>query len=156
MLTFDSFQLDFTPLMSVSTIRFHLFLGSSLHLEPWGLKGPSKSPLPESRCLLLLVFLRIGLYAIQIHFLLIAGHQWRNHVFRVGGPIPRSRVLLPFYRKKLDRSIRFDAVGYIITLYSSISYVKSWRSVQILRGLDSPLLPWLRPCWTLCFFNRCR
>ena len=25
-----------------------------------------------------------------------------NHVFKVGGPIPWSRVLLPFYRKKLE------------------------------------------------------
>jgi len=34
--------------------------------------------------------------------------------------------------KKLDRSTQFGAVGYTITLYSSKSYVKSWRSVQIL------------------------
>ena len=27
--------------------------------------------------------------------------QGRNHVFKVGGPIPWSRVLLPFYRKKI-------------------------------------------------------
>jgi len=50
--------------------------------------------------------------------------QRRNHVFKVGGPIPWSRVLLPFYRKKLDRYTQFGAVGYIITLYSSKSYVK--------------------------------
>jgi len=41
-------------------------------------------------------------------------------------------------QKKIDRSIRFGAVGYIITLYSSKSYAKSWGSVQILRGLASP------------------
>jgi len=52
--------------------------------------------------------------------------QGFNHVFKVGGPIPWSRVLLPFYRKKLDRSTQFGAVGYIITLYSSKTYVKSW------------------------------
>jgi len=51
--------------------------------------------------------------------------QGRNHVFKVGGPIPWSRVLLPFYEKKLDRSTQFGAVGYTITLYSSKSYVKS-------------------------------
>jgi len=45
-------------------------------------------------------------------------NQRRNHVFKVGGPIPWSRVLLPFYRKKLDRSTQFGAVGYIITLHS--------------------------------------
>jgi len=45
--------------------------------------------------------------------------QRRNHIFKVGGPVPWSRVLLPFYRKKLDRSTQFGAVGYIITLYSS-------------------------------------
>ena len=32
---------------------------------------------------------------------------------------------VPFYRKQLDRSIRFGAFGYIITLFSSKSYVKS-------------------------------
>ena len=46
-----------------------------------------------------------------------------------GDPIPWSRVLLLFYRKKLDRSTQFGAVSYIITLYSSKSYVKSWGSV---------------------------
>ena len=45
---------------------------------------------------------------------------------KLRGPIPWSRLLLPFYRKKLDRSTQFGAVGYIITLYSSKSYVKSW------------------------------
>jgi len=45
-------------------------------------------------------------------------HQGRNHVFKVGGQIPWSRVLLSFYRKKIDRSTQFGAVGYIITLYS--------------------------------------
>jgi len=49
--------------------------------------------------------------------------QGRNHVFKVGGPFFWSRVLLHFYRKK-DRSIQFGAVSYIITLYSSKSYVK--------------------------------
>jgi len=42
-----------------------------------------------------------------------------------------SRVLLPFYRKKLDRSTQFGAFGYIIIPYSSKSYGKSWGSVQI-------------------------
>ena len=43
--------------------------------------------------------------------------QGRNHVFKVGGPISWYRVLLPFYRKKLDRSTQFGAIGYIITLF---------------------------------------
>jgi len=30
-----------------------------------------------------------------------AGHQRRNHVFKVGGPFPWSRVLLPYYRKNI-------------------------------------------------------
>jgi len=38
--------------------------------------------------------------------------------------------------KKLDRLTQFDAVGYIITLYSSKSYVKSWGSVHIFGGPD--------------------
>ena len=59
----------------------------------------------------------------------------------------RSRVLLLFYRKKLDRSTQFGAVGYIITLYSSNSYVKSWGSVRILGGPDPPTFQWLRPWW---------
>jgi len=64
--------------------------------------------------------------------------QGRNHVFKVGGPILWSSVLLPFY-KKLDRSAKFGAVGYIITLYSSKSNVKSWGSVQIF-GRSGPAL----------------
>jgi len=55
--------------------------------------------------------------------------QERNHVFKVGGPIPWSSVLLPFYRKKLNSYTQFGAVGYIITLYSSKNYVKSRGSV---------------------------
>jgi len=50
--------------------------------------------------------------------------QERNHIFKVWGPIPWSMVLLPFYRKKIG------TVGYIITLYSSKSYVKTWGSVH--------------------------
>jgi len=46
----------------------------------------------------------------------------------------------PSTEKKLDRSTQFDAVGYIITLYSSKSYVKSWGSVQILGLRIDPLL----------------
>jgi len=68
--------------------------------------------------------------------------QRHNHVFKVGGRIPWSMVLLSFYtlQKKLDRSTQFGAVGYIITLYSSKSYVKSWGSVQIL-GRSGPPSP---------------
>jgi len=62
--------------------------------------------------------------------LLATIEQGRNHVFKVGGPIPRSGILLAFYRKKLDRSAQFGAVSYIITLYSPKTYVKSWRSVK--------------------------
>jgi len=55
----------------------------------------------------------------------IEDHQGRNHVFKVGGPIPWSRVLLPS-TEKIDRSTQFGAVGYIITLYSSKNYINSW------------------------------
>ena len=68
---------------------------------------------------------------------------------RVGGPIPWSTVILHFYRKKIDRSTQFGAVGYIVTLYSSKSYVKSWGSVQILVGPDPPNLHWLHPFQTI-------
>ena len=64
--------------------------------------------------------------------------QGRYHVFKVGGPIPWSMVLLPFYRKKLDKSTQFGAVGYIITLYSSKSYVKSWGSPSKFWGGPDP------------------
>jgi len=50
--------------------------------------------------------------------------QGRNHVFQSWGSNSLVYVILPFYRKKLDRSTQFGAVGYIITLYSSKSYVK--------------------------------
>jgi len=40
-------------------------------------------------------------------------NQGRNHVFKVGGPVPWSMV--PSTEKKLDRSTQFGAVGYIIT-----------------------------------------
>ena len=68
--------------------------------------------------------------------------------FQVGGPIPWSRVLLLFYRKKLDRSTQFGAVGYIIILYSSKNYVKSWEAVQILGRSGQPDPPVVAPMQT--------
>ena len=59
------------------------------------------------------------------YYLLFTRPRGHNHVFKVGGPVPSSRVLLPFNRKKLDRSTQFGVVGHIITLYSSKGYVKS-------------------------------
>ena len=35
----------------------------------------------------------------------------------LGGPVPWSRILLPFYRKKLERSTQFGPISYIITLF---------------------------------------
>ena len=43
--------------------------------------------------------------------------------------------------EKIDRSTQFGAVGYIITLYSLKSYVKSWGSVQILGRSGFPQPP---------------
>jgi len=64
-------------------------------------------------------------------------NQGRNHIFKVGGPGPWSRVLLPFYDKRLDRSTQFGALGYIITLF-----IKKLRenlgAVQIFGGPDPP------------------
>ena len=68
--------------------------------------------------------------------------------FQSWGPIPWSLVLLPFYTETFDRSIQFGAVGYIITLYSSKSYVKSWGSVQIFGRSGPPDPQWLRPCFS--------
>ena len=66
--------------------------------------------------------------------------QGHNHVFKVGGPIPWSMVLLRVYRKTIDRSAQFGAVSYIITLYSSKSYVKSWV-VRKMLGRSGPPRP---------------
>jgi len=73
-------------------------------------------------------FITLACFAIknQVSCFWDRGAKPCNHVFKVGGPIPWSRVLLPFYKKKLDRFAQFGAVCYIITLYSSKSYVKSW------------------------------
>ena len=60
-------------------------------------------------------------------------------------------------QKKLDRSTQFDAVGYIITLYSSKSYVKTWASVPIFffwgGGPDTPDPQRLRPWATSLSMN---
>ena len=88
--------------------------------------------------------------------------QVRYHVFKAGGPVAWSRVLLPFYRNKIDRSIQFGAVGYVITLYSSKSYVKTWGvRPNFLGGADPQCLhPWclvsgvneaiVSYCWSCC------
>jgi len=51
--------------------------------------------------------------------------QGRNIVFKAGGL--QFLGLWYYYpsTEKIDRSTQFGAVGYIITLYSSKSYVKS-------------------------------
>jgi len=50
----------------------------------------------------------------------------------------------PSTEKKLDRSTQFGAVGYIIILYSSKSYVKTSGAVQIL-GVRIPDPPVVAP-----------
>jgi len=40
----------------------------------------------------------VGLYRMA-DCRVVCLHQGSNHVFKVGGPMPWSRVLLPFYRK---------------------------------------------------------
>jgi len=72
--------------------------------------------------------------------------QWRNHVFKVGVQFLGLGYYYPSTEKKLDRSTQFGAVGYIIALYLSKSYVKSWGSVQILWRSGPPDPQWLRPC----------
>ena len=66
--------------------------------------------------------------------------QRRNHVFKVGGPIPWSRVLLPFYRKK----IRQVYPVWCIRLHNHTLFIKKLRnklgSVQIL-GRSGPTRP---------------
>jgi len=70
----------------------------------------------------------------------------RNHVFKVGGSNSLVYGITTVLQKKIDRSTQFGAVGYLITLYSSKSYVQSWGFVQILGRSGSPDPPqWLRP-----------
>ena len=77
---------------------------------------------------------------LEIHIQSCTTFQGRNHVFKVRGsnsldPLPITTLL----QKILDRSTQFGFVGYIITLYSSKSYVNSWGSVQILgRSVRTP------------------
>ena len=49
------------------------------------------------------------------------------------------------YPSTEKNSIQFGTVGYIITLYSSKSYVKSWGSVYILGVRTSPTPPVVGP-----------
>ena len=51
--------------------------------------------------------------------------------------------------EKIDWSTQFGAVGYIITLYSSKSYVKTWEVRPNFGGLNPPNSQWLHPCPTL-------
>ena len=69
--------------------------------------------------------------------------QERNHAFKVGGPVPWSRVLLPFYRK--NRSTQFGAINYIITLYSSKCCVKLGGTSKFFGGPDLPDPPVVTP-----------
>ena len=59
------------------------------------------------------------------------------------GPVPWSRVLLPLYRKKIRQVY---SVGYIITLYSSKSYVKRGPSKFWGSWPPEPATHWLHPC----------
>jgi len=49
----------------------------------------------------LIAAVQLGLFFTFITFWHVNVTQRRNNVFKVGGPVPWSRVLLPFYRKKL-------------------------------------------------------
>ena len=64
----------------------------------------------------------------------------RNHVFKVGGPIHRSRAITTLLQKKIRQVYPVWCSGYIITLNSSKSYVKSWGSVPIW-GVRTPRPP---------------
>jgi len=74
--------------------------------------------------------------------------QGRNHVSKVGGPIPWSMVLLPFYRKKIRQVYPvWCSRLHNHSLYSSKSYVKSlgvrpnFAEIRTSRPRQ-----WLRPC----------
>jgi len=99
----------------------------------------SLMPLSSSRCgwnlLNLHLLLRISCSLVVLSSM-SADIQRHNHVFKVGVQFLDLGYYYPS-TEKLHRSIWFGAVGYIITLYSSKSYVKSWGSVQIL-GRSGP------------------
>jgi len=71
--------------------------------------------------------LRYTLTRINYHFALKYRQTAGPKLWQGPRAQPRLvyRVLLPFYRK--NRFTEFGAVGYIITLYSSKSYAKSWK-----------------------------
>jgi len=78
-----------------------------------------------------------------IYQILMGEIQGRNHVFKDGVPVPWSGVLLPFYRKKkLDRSAKFGAIGYIITLFIKILRVNLGGPSKLwgYRPPDSPVV----------------
>jgi len=58
---------------------------------------------------------------MQLHVTVLSWNQGRNNVFRVGVQFLGLGYLST---EKIDRSTQFGTVGYIITLYSSKSYVK--------------------------------
>jgi len=65
----------------------------------------------------------IDVKLMLLMFSMIPFSRCTTTLLTLGGPISRSRVLLPFYRKKLHRFTQFGELGYIITLYLSTSYV---------------------------------
>ena len=70
--------------------------------------------------------------------------QRRNHVFKVGVRFLGLGYYYPS-TEKIDTSTQFGAVGYIITLYSSKSYVKSWGGPsKFWEGPDPRTYQWLR------------
>jgi len=86
---------------------------------------------------------------------LCSHHRQRPVAARSQGARSNDLAALRAYRRQWyryyypstekNRSTQFGAVGYIITLYSSKSYVKSWGSVQILRSSGPPLPPVVSP-----------
>ena len=71
--------------------------------------------------------------------------QGRNHVFKVGCPIPWSRALLPFYRKNRQVYPVWCSRLHNHTLFIK-KLCKSWGSVQILgKSGPPPTLQCLRP-----------
>jgi len=76
----------------------------------------------------------------NVQWLIVCGISKGATTFsKLGDPILQSRVSLPFYRKKLDRATKFGAVGYVITPYSSKSYVKNWGVSPNFGEIRTPL-----------------
>ena len=75
--------------------------------------------------------------------------QGRNHVFKVGGPVPWSRVLLPFYRKNRQVYPVWCSRLHNHTIHQKVTWKFGVRPNFGGSGPPTPqwLCPWLRSAY---------